>query len=403
MNQLLTFTKEAQQEIQEYILPFWIEHAIDDEYGGFYGEVNSEGRAINHANKGVVLNARILWTFSAAYKKFNKRKYLETAERAYSYLINNFKDEKYGGYFWMLDHKGKPVNTRKQIYAQGFVIYGLSEYYRATGFKPALGEAQELFEMIEKYSYDPVYSGYFEAYSADWNPIEDMRLSAKDANEKKSMNTHLHILEPYTNLFRIWPDKLLKEKIEKLIEIFLHKIFDKKSGHLSLFFDEDWTVKSDLISFGHDIEAGWLLSEAAETIGAENMVKDVSETAVKLTELTRIEGTDIDHSIFYEASPFKITDDDKHWWVQGEAVVGYLNAYQISGDAKFLDEALLVWEFIQRFVSDKVNGEWHKIVTSSGKVKPDQNKVDAWKCPYHNSRTCLEIIGRINKIKKADS
>ncbi len=250
------------KELTQNILPFWIDKMQDAEYGGFYGRIDGNDRLHKNANKGSVLNARILWTFSAAYRILKDEEYLDVATRAYDYIKQYFLDKKFGGVYWELDYKGNPANTKKQVYAQGFALYGFSEYYRATGNQEALDLAIELFHLIEKYK-DKKYGGYFEAFTREWQPIEDMRLSEKDANEKKSMNTHLHILEPYTNLLRVWDNEELKKAQRELILIFSDKILNNNTFHQELFFGEDWAVRSSAISYGHDIEASWLLYEAA--------------------------------------------------------------------------------------------------------------------------------------------
>lgn len=222
------------EELTQNILPFWINKMQDNQNGGFYGQIDGRNQLHDKANKGAVLNARILWTFSAAYRILGNKQYLEMATRAYDYIKQYFMDKELGGIYWELDYKGNPINTKKQVYAQGFALYGFSEYYRATNKEEALNLAIDFFHLIEKYK-DRQYGGYFEAFTREWEPIEDMRLSEKDANEKKSMNTHLHILEPYTNLLRIWKNDKLEKAQEELIDIFSDNILDNGTYHQHLF------------------------------------------------------------------------------------------------------------------------------------------------------------------------
>ena len=222
-----SFKVEVQEVLTNNILPYWMEKMEDDVNGGFYGRITGEEILKPEADKGAILNARILWTFSAAYRVLAKDEYLETAQRAKRYLLDNFYDKEFGGVYWSLDYNAKPIDTKKQIYALGFAIYGLSEFHRATGDKEALDYAIALFEAIEKYSFDADKNGYFEAFTCEWGEIADMRLSDKDANERKTMNTHLHILEPYTNLYRVWKDERLKHQLKNLIEIFLDRILHR--------------------------------------------------------------------------------------------------------------------------------------------------------------------------------
>ena len=282
------------------ILQYWMDRTIDREDGGFLGEVDHLGQSIKEAPKGVVLNMRILWTFSSAYNFLKDERYLEIAHRAYEYLIKYFWDTEFGGVFWSLTHDGQILESRKQVYAQGFAIYGLSEYYRATKKQEALDFSIELFRLIEKYSFDEKHNGYLEAFSREWEPLEDMRLSEKDANSPKTMNTHLHIIEPYSNLYRVWSDELLAKKMKNLVELFLDKIFHPKTGHLHLFFDTDWTVQSNIVSYGHDIEGAWLLCEAAELLADEELLKRVEAAAILIADVTIKEGVASYHSLFYE-------------------------------------------------------------------------------------------------------
>lgn len=386
----------VQENELERIFNFWIKNTIDQKNGGFVGTILGDGTVIKNAPKGAILNGRILWSFSAAYIYTKNEKYLEMAKRAYEYFINFFVDKKNGGVFWELDATGKPLNTRKQAYAQGFAIYGLSEYYKATGNKKSLEIAQEIFWTIEKYYFDKEYGGYIEALSEDWKPLDDMRLSAKEANWPKSMNTHLHILEPYTNLYRCWKNPILAKSINRIVRIFLDQIINQQTAHFNLLFDYDWSVKTSTISFGHDIEGSWLLTEAAEELDDDALIEEVKKVAVRMVDVTLEQGTDTDGSVFNESEEGHI-DKDKHWWPQAEAMVGYVNAWQITGNRKYLDEAEKVWNFIDLHLIDHENGEWFWRVDTDGRPYPEEEKVGFWKCPYHNSRALIEVCTRLKK------
>jgi mannobiose 2-epimerase len=387
---------EVQETELDNILKFWIEQATDTENGGFIGSILSSGVKVNNAGKGAILNGRILWTFSAAYNYTGNKKYLEMADSVFDYFINHFIDKGNGGVFWELNCMGNPVNTRKQAYAQGFAIYGLSEYYRASGNDKSLFLAQEMFWTIEKHFLDRENGGYIEALSENWEPLEDMRLSGKDANFPKSMNTHLHILEPYTNLYRCWKNPILEESIRNLVRIFLDKIIDKNTAHFQLFFEMDWAVRSETVSYGHDIEGSWLLCEAAEVIGDEALIDEVNEMAVRMADVTMNEGADKDGSIFNEREGEHL-DTDKHWWPQAEAMVGYVNAWQLTGNEKYLNEAERVWDFIDLKIIDHDLGEWRWRVDSEGLPYSSDEKAGFWKCPYHNTRALIEVCSRLKK------
>mgnify|MGYP002745994498 CR=1 FL=1 len=384
---------EVQWELENNILPFWMNRMIDNEYGGFHGQITGNGQRVVHAPKGAILNARILWTFSAAYRLLRKPEYLETATRAKRYLIDKFYDQEFEGIYWELDYTGQPVQTKKQIYALGFAIYGLSEYNRATGDKEALDYAIRLFKAIEQYSFDPEKNGYMEAFTKDWKLIEDMRLSDKDENEKKTMNTHLHILEPYTNLYRVWKDARLERQLYNLIGLFTEKILDKDTSHLQLFFDNDWQSKYPVVSYGHDIEASWLLHEAARVLGDAGLIAEI-EPVVKKIAAAASEGLTSDGGMIYEKNlTTGHIDGDYHWWVQAETVVGYYNLFRYFGDRGALQHSIDCWEFIKRHLTDDVHGEWFWSLRADGSLNRDDDKAGFWKCPYHNGRMCIELLG----------
>ncbi|ASU33411.1 AGE family epimerase/isomerase [Mucilaginibacter xinganensis] len=390
--QLFGYKKELAAELKN-ILTWWEIHAPDIADGGFYGKIDNDNQVIAEAPKGSVLNARILWSFSAAYNHESLPEYLEMADRAYRYIIARFVDDEQGGVYWSVDNKGNPLDTKKQVYALSFAIYALSEYYRASKIEAAKQTAIDLFYVLAERAYDPVKTGYFEAFTKDWQPIEDLRLSAKDANEKKTMNTHLHVLEGYTNLFSIWPDKALGEHISSLLNNFFDHFIDPHTHHLLLFFDGDWNPKGDLVSYGHDIEASWLLLEAAEAIGDKNSIKRVKALTIAMADAT-VTGIDADGGLWYEYEEGHLVKE-KHWWVQAEAMVGFFNAWQICGDSKYLDIALKNWEFIKEKILDKQNGEWSWGINKNGRIMQSEDKAGLWKCPYHNSRACLQLITRI--------
>ncbi|AYL94099.1 AGE family epimerase/isomerase [Mucilaginibacter celer] len=395
---LTTLQSELNDELNN-ILSYWINNAVDDVNGGFWGKIDNDNVITADAPKGSVLNARILWSFSAAYNQNPDEVYLQMANRAYDYIQTYFVDDEFGGVYWSVDYRGQKQDTKKQVYANAFVIYALSKYFIASGKESAKTEAVELYKLLVDKSYDIDKTGYFEAFTRDWQPIDDLRLSAKDANEKKTMNTHLHVLEGYSNLYRIWPDESLKKQIETIINNFFDHFIDAVNHHLVLFFEEDWTRKSDMVSFGHDIEATWLLLEAAEVIGNHELILKAREVCIAIAEVT-IKGLDTDGGLWYEYEPeADHLIKEKHWWVQAEAMVGFYNAWQVSGDKKYLELAVANWAFIKNKILDKQNGEWFWGIKADGSIMPGEDKAGLWKCPYHNSRACLEIIKRINVSK----
>ncbi|HPT14256.1 MAG TPA: AGE family epimerase/isomerase [Bacteroidales bacterium] len=396
---ILQLAQKVRKELIDDILPFWFEKMTDADNGGYYGQITGNNDLITSAPKGGILNARILWTFSAAYRALGKEEYLDAASRARDYIFKFFTDKEFGGIYWSVDYKGNPLDTKKQIYSLAFSIYALSEFYLATNDQESLKMAIDLFHLIEKYSYDPEYGGYFEAYSRDWKLLEDLRLSDKDANEKKTMNTHLHILEAYTNLYRVWKDDHLSKQLRELIGMFFDHIVNHETWHLNLFFDEFWTLKSSDISYGHDIECSWLLYEAAEVLGDPEMIKKAENICINILKAS-LEGMQPDNSLIYEKKLNGHTDTQRHWWPQAEAVVGLINGFELTGNQNWLKMADGCFDFILEKLVDKQNGEWHWGVYSDGSINNTDDKAGFWKCPYHNGRMSLEVMRRAEIISK---
>ena len=415
---------EMQDVLKKNILHFWMTQMVDEEHGGFYGRMDHSGTLHPDAEKGAILNARILWSFSAAYRVLGNPEYLAMATRAKDYIIDHFIDPEYGGIYWSVDYKGQPLDTKKQFYAIGFAIYGLTEYARATADREALDYALQLYDCIEEHAFDRVHNGYIEACTRAWGKIEDMRLSELDANYPKSQNTHLHIIEPYTNLLRCLKELHAQEScdyvpvlgsvlpigitipvetivavetsLRNLIDIFTEKILNPETCHLDLFFEMDWTRGAGhLESYGHDIECSWLMHEAALVLGDKKLLAKVEPIVRKVAKASE-KGLRPDGSLIHEANlDTGHVDDDLHWWVQAENVVGCFNLYQYFCDESALEKAVRCWDYIKSQLIDYDHGEWYWSRHSDGSLNTSDDKAGFWKCPYHNSRMCLEIIERI--------
>ena len=397
---------EMQDVLENNILRFWLDQMQDTEHGGFYGQMTGRGQLVKTADKGAILSARILWSFSAAYRVLHKPEYLDAATRMKDYILEHFYDKEYGGTYWSTDYLGQAKDTKKQFYAIGFMIYGLSEYARATGNREALDYAIQLYECIEEHAFDPQWGGYIEACTREWGTIADMRLSDLDANYPKSQNTHLHIIEPYTNLLRCLKELHaaessifnLQSSIFNLINIFTDRILNPETHHLDLFFEMDWTRGAGrLESYGHDIECSWLMHEAALVLGDKKIIEKVEPVVLAVAKASE-KGLQPDGSMIHEANlDTGYVDDDLHWWVQAENVVGWLNIYQYFGDEKALQRAVAGWEYIKRNLIDYEHGEWFWSRRKDGTLNLDDDHAGFWKCPYHNSRMCLETIERFGK------
>ncbi len=397
--ELKRFSAQVEEHLFYHILPFWCGPALDEENGGWMAWLSNDLKPDRSQPKGLIVNARILWVFSAVHRARPDPLYKKMAERAYDFVMNRFWDTNFGGAFWQLNDEGKVIDNSKKIYGQAFCIYALTEYYRAFGDSLALGRAKELFELIERHAHDVKFGGYCEVCLRDWTPAgPDARLSEKDMNEKKSMNNHLHLLEAFTNLYGVWRDPRVELRLHELMKLFPVRILDPRTKHFHHFFDEQWNVRSDSYTFGHDIEASWLLCEAAETLGDEKLLQGMRALAVQLAGAAFDEGLGADGGLCYEGKDGKIIDARHEGWPQAEAVVGFFNAFQISREDRFLAAALRVWDYTERHIVDRVHGEWFWRINENGRPDPDLPKVSEWKGPYHASRACLEIMRRVKEL-----
>ena len=387
------YRQEAETELTR-ILDFWLTYSIDHQNGGFIGRLDNDNRVDEAAPKGGVLNARILWSFSAGYRHTGNPAYRDAADRAFAYLQAHFLDETYGGVYWSVDANGQPLSTRKQIYGLAFAIYGLTEYYRATANSAALDISIALFDWIETHSFDPVNGGYFEAFSREGTLLTNLRLSEKDRNDPKTMNTNLHVLEAYANLYRVWPDARLATQLGGLLDTFERHIVDPITHHMHLFFTAEWQHSADLVSYGHDIEASWLLPEAADVLGDPTRIERSKRLAVVMA-LAAEEGLQSDGSLYHELDHTRQhTDTHREWWVSAEAMVGFLNAYQLTDDALFWELSVGAWTFAKTHLLDNQHGEWFWGVYEDYSRMTTEDKIGFWKCPYHNTRACLEVMER---------
>ncbi|MEQ8581498.1 MAG: AGE family epimerase/isomerase [Marinoscillum sp.] len=384
---------ELDKILSENVLGFWQRRMVDDEQGGFYGRIDGHGQLHPQADKAIILNTRILWTFSAAFQLTRDPLHKQMADRAYRYILDHFMDQEAGGVYWTVDYTGKVVSDKKQVYAQAFAIYAFSEYYKIAPQSQALKHAVTLYNLLETHSLDKKDNGYLEAFDRQWGELSDVRLSDKDMNATKTMNTHLHVLEAYTNLLMVWDDSGLRERLKNLIELMSTR-FISASDHFNLFFNNQWELQSHEISFGHDIEGSWLLCEAAEVHGEAALITSTKALAIRMTGAS-LEGMDEDGGLMNEAGPEGLTDTDKHWWPQAEALVGLVNAWQITADERYLTQADKTWSFIKARLIDP-KGEWHWRVTRAGQVILDEDKAGPWKCPYHNGRALLELRKRLS-------
>jgi len=412
-SELTNYLKVFTYELHDNILSYWMKYGVEKDEQGFYGAVNLNNEPVLSANKTSVLNARILWTFAAAAKKYRGTGYDEIAHKAFRVITEDFADKEHGGFYMELSSDNQVANDIKHTYAQAFVIYSLSKYYEFNPETEVMDKVQDFFYFLDKKTKDPEHIGYLESFTRNWKIYEENRMA--DNNEPKSMNTHLHILEAYAAVYKIWNDDLVKQRLTELLEIFIHNII-RKDGHLGIFFSEEFSETDSskaICSFGHDIEASWLIWEAAEILGVESITAKIKPLILKMADAVLRVGVDKDGGLFLESTRYgSHVRTNKHWWLQAENLVGFMNSFQLTGDPKYWDIVKLSWDFIDKHVIDHEGGEWFTKVNRLGKpylIEPEDDpspyyrndwKIDPWKCPYHNGRAMIELTNRISRLLK---
>lgn len=385
----MTLVSEVKNELENHIIPFW-NSLRDDEKGGFYGFMDCNLKLDKNAEKGVILHSRILWFYSNCYLVLKDEKCLENAKHCYDFMVKHCVDRENGGVYWLMNADGTVSDSMKHTYCQAFFVYALSSYYDASGDESALRLAMEIFDTIEEKCTDDV--AYLEAMSADWKLIPNDALSENGLMADKTMNTTLHLLEAYTELYRVHKDERVLERLKFQLQLFLDKIFYPEDDRLLVFFDREFKVIGDIHSYGHDIEATWLLDRACEVIGDDSLTEKVS--AMNKRVVANIAKIAYENNSLNNERENEKINKIRVWWVQAEAVVGFLNGYQKYGEEKYMEMAENIWGYIKSELIDKRDGgEWHSQIEEDGKpsVKP---VVDPWKCPYHNGRMCLEVLKR---------
>ncbi|GEM00918.1 mannobiose 2-epimerase [Halolactibacillus halophilus] len=384
--------EEIKQELTETILPFWMK-LKDEKYGGLYGRVTYDLEIIDVGEKGGIAAARHLWAFSSSYRVLKDPAYLEMADHMYQFIKEKCIDREYGGVYWMLDYRGRVIDQRKHIYAQAFAIYGLSEYYRVTKNKEALDLALELYDLIEVEGFNEKSGAYKEEFTREWKEAPNVMLSENGVMADVTMNTHIHILEAYTNLYKVAPSTDLKARLEYLLKIHFEKIY-QPDHFLGVFFDRDWKSIINLQSFGHDIEASWLMDETVKVLKLEEpkydqMITDIARNILSVA-------VNVDGSLQNEREN-GVVDETRIWWVQAETTLGFYNAYEKTGDSMFRQAAEACWNYIVRYMKDTRPGsEWYWSL-SKDNIPNSREIAEPWKVSYHNTRSCLELIERMDK------
>lgn len=390
--QVLQLVHNVDREISLEVLPYWVRMSPDKLNGGFIGQITGEGVVNPTADKSIILNTRILWTFSAAYRIYGNREFLELARRSFSYLTDHFWDHDMGGVYWSVTSKGEPSDSTKYLYAHAFTLYGLSEFCRIEPGAEALDYATRLYNLIENHCYCPDYNGYHEVFSRVWQQLNGIPLGSDELSSKFSMNTHLHLMEAYANFYRVQPTEVLSGRLRNLIHLHTEKMFDPTIGHFYSYFDKNWKQTSRRYSYGHDIEAAWLLLDAARMLNDPDLSFTVEAIAETIADNTLKEGVDTMRGGLYSAGKLgQVVDSNKEWWAQAEAIVGFVYLWQLHGKEPYLYAAESIWDFISNHVKDTTLGEWFFLVDADGNPYREYDKIGPWKCPYHSSRCAMEL------------
>lgn len=395
-DRLAALARAAEDQLRDHILPFWL-GLRDADRGGFAGGASSRGRVLPSAAKGAVLQSRILWFFSSAYLRFGDAELLDAARLAYRFIADRLIDPQFGGVYWTVDAQGHAADTRKHVYAQAFAIYGLAAFYRASGDPAPLALARGLWETIESRAADPRGLGYFEAFSREWQTATNELIGWADV--PKSFNTHLHLVEAYGALWEVWPDTALGERLVALLELLIGPFLDREMKTFRQAFDAGLLSLDEGLSHGHDIEASWLLPAIARS-HSPGLGARASEAVIGVADavLQRALGEDGGLATGYE--PGGVLDLGRVWWVQAEALVGFVDAFERHGAERFLTAAERVWDFIDRVLVDRVGGEWRWRIDPGASAPPVLPKAHLWKGPYHNGRACMELIDRAARLSQ---
>ena len=386
MNQIKT---EIKNELTKRILPFW-KGLRDDENGGYIGLVDFDLQRHPRADKGCILNSRILWFFSEAYLLLKDESLLNEAYHAYE-MLKKMTDEDHGGVFWSVHYDGQVADSTKHTYNQAFAIYALSAFYRASGEEEALERAKGLFRVIETLCRDE--GGYLEAFTADWQPESNEKLSENGVMATRTMNTLLHVMEGYTGLYQAWPDEQVKARLYEILEIFETKIYNREKRRQEVFFDHEYHSLIDLHSFGHDIETSWLAEKTLEALANPDLTARIRPLLLEMADHT-YHAAFTDHGFANECEK-GVVNQKRIWWVQAEALLGFLNAYEKTGEERYKNAVRTQWAYIRDHLIDKRPGsEWFWYLREDGTPGGDQPIVEPWKCPYHNGRMCMEVLRR---------
>lgn len=387
------YKEHFKQHLTENLIPFW-NNLEDTEYGGFYGTVDKDLNIDKNSPKGVILNNRILWFYSNAYRLQKDPVLLQKADHAFHFLYNHCYDADHKGVYWSVAYDGTPLDTTKHTYNQAFAIYALSSYYEISKNQTALDLAYSIYNIIEEKCTDT--DGYLETFTQDFKPIENDKLSKNGVMADRTMNTLLHVMEAYTELYRVDASPGVEKSIYRILDLFKDKIYTPVRQRCDVFFDSDYHSLINLTSFGHDIETAWLMDRTCEIISDKSYQQILTQITDTLTTAVYNSAYDFENHGLFNEKENNSTDQQKIWWVQAESVVGFYNAYQKHPETKeYLSAAANTFSFILEKMVDKKSGEWFESIRPDDTINNEKGMAHAWKCPYHNGRMCIEMMQRL--------
>ncbi|HVN79774.1 MAG TPA: AGE family epimerase/isomerase, partial [Terriglobia bacterium] len=312
-------------------------------------------------------------------------------------------DKERGGYYFVVSREGHVIDSTKQLNPMSYVMEGLAEYALAFNDAGARREALDLFDAIDRHTHDNEHGGYRIAFTADWDWLKDYEPgpNASGSYGRKSYDWHLGLVEAFATLYDVTGDTRVRSRLTELLDLFVGKIIDAEQGYGRFYFTDDWKVAdrdgdSKECEYGLDLEASWLLVQAADRIG-RNRDAAIQRASLALVDHVLRDGFDKQHGGVYRTGPATgpAGNQDMGWWQQAEALVAFLNAYQISGNGKYWQAFELEAQFIMDHFADHEYGEWYTSVFKDGRI--DTEKVGPWKAPYHVTRACLEVISRLGR------
>lgn len=418
-NRMTCVRKQILNHMVNEWLPFWESRGCDKEFGGFLTSYDRQGNPTGDGMKYIVSQARMIWGHSALYDYFPERKeLLETAKQGVDFVIKHFWDSEFGGWIWTTDRKGNPINRCKVVYGASFMIYALSQYGLSSGDNRGQEYAIRTFDLLQKYAADAANGGYYENLEADWSISED----GYAAGDRKSLDIHMHLMEAFTTLYKLTCQEIHHRRLNEVINVILNYMVNMKSGcgwnQFDLAFhpipaiairhtwnddrggSRQFLDSQQTTSYGHNMELSWLLNRAAQVLG------DVPDRFHKITRLlcehTLKYGIDYENGGIYRdglhEGPAVVLD--KEWWQNCEVLVGFLDAFQITGNERCWEAFENCWEFANDRMINHAVGEWMQLLSRTGDVIIG-DMGNPWEVIYHTGRTLLECLGRLDTLLSA--